>query len=122
MTATGTATVCFGPTNYAVRDAIARRLVDRHGLSHLAAHTAVARAAAGVPGRHHDLVLAEQDALIEESLAQLKAFTEAIAPAVQQLTATVVRLMDALEPLTAPRRTRPAWQSPYGPQQKGHRR
>ncbi|MFE3578745.1 hypothetical protein [Streptomyces vinaceus] len=105
------------------RNHIAARLITRHGLDPLDAHTAVTRVHLGLPTEHEHLVRQEARAIIDE-LQQ--ALTEAFAPiaaAMRSLGEAVARAVEQLpQPPAAGARPRPAWQSPYGPPRKGHRR
>jgi hypothetical protein len=105
------------------RNHIAARLITHHGLDPLDAHTAVTRVHLGLPTEHEHLVRQEARAIINEFQ---QAITEAFAPIAAAMKAfgeTLARTLEQL-PQTPGRgaRSRPAWQSPYGPPQKGHRR
>ncbi|MCX5587581.1 hypothetical protein [Streptomyces erythrochromogenes] len=111
------------PSNLAARNLIAERLITRHNLDPLEAHTAVTRVHLGLPTEHDPLVRQEAQAIIDEFQQQL---TEAFAPlaaAMRTFAENLARTLEQLPP--SPGRgnqPRPAWQSPYGPPRKGHRR
>lgn len=114
------------PHNLAARNLLAQRLTDRHGIDPLDAHTAVTRVAIGLPTEHELVIRQEASAVLEEVSAELRArLMEAFAPLMAAMQAFGETLARALEQLPQPpgrgARSRPAWQSPYGPPRKGHR-
>lgn len=104
------------------RNHVAARLITHHNLDPIDAHTAVTRVHLGLPTEHEALVRQEARAIIDELQQALTAAFAPIAAAMQTLGETMSRLVAQL-PATPGRgaRSRPAWQSPYGPPQKGHR-
>lgn len=111
---------------------LARRLVDRHGLTPADAARAVSRYAYGKTSEHTDLVRAESQALLAEIFVPIcKAMNDlmaGLAPAFKALGEAAVRagkaMQDDYQLVQGVSRAsdRPAWQSPHGPAQKGHRR
>ncbi|MEU9000505.1 hypothetical protein [Streptomyces sp. NPDC048551] len=115
------------PDALAARNLLAARLTERHDLDPLDAHTAVSRVHYGLPTEHKALVRHEASAFLDEAYTELKArIVEALAPmaaAWQALGEAIARTVAQLPhpPARSPQ-PRPAWQSPYGPPRKGHRR
>ncbi|MER6778482.1 MULTISPECIES: hypothetical protein [unclassified Streptomyces] len=112
------------PPMLSARNLLAQRLVTRHGIDPLEAHTAVTRLHLGMPTEHEQLIREEAAAVVAEFRqalieafapvnAAMKALVEAVAHAMAQLH-------QATNPVLRPR-SRPAWQSPYGPPRKGQR-
>jgi hypothetical protein len=113
--------------NLAARNHIAARLITHHGLDPLEAHTAVTRVHLGLPTEHELLVCQEARAAMNEAAEELRQrLIEAFAPIAAAMKAFSETLARTLEQLPQPPgrsvRSRPAWQSPYGPPRKGHRR
>lgn len=116
-----------------VRNIIALRLVTHRGLDPLEAHMAVTRVVHGMPTEHELLVRVEASAALNELMApicaQVAEFLRAIQPAMQAAATAVGNAMKGIASVRAaleapplrPEQLRPAWQSPYGPAQKGHR-
>ncbi|MEU3507922.1 hypothetical protein ABZ733_08320 [Streptomyces longwoodensis] len=113
---------------------LARRLADHHGLDLETASRAVIAVAQGEPTPHTDLVRAEARAEVARLARIFAQLREAFRPlveawirsfreigeylhAVRTAAADAARSMHHSTP--TPRRSRrPAWQSPYGPQQR----
>ncbi|MGY3199794.1 hypothetical protein [Streptomyces sp. TE5632] len=95
------------------------RLIQRHGLTVEEAVTAVAQKQRKETGPHTHLVAAEAAAVMSEATATLRAFTDALRPAVEAAAAAIAALVRTLQtapqPAARTRRDRPAWASPYGP-------
>jgi len=97
------------------------RLIKRHGLTVEEAVTAVAQCRRREDGPHTHLVVAEAAAVMAEAMAPIRAFIEAMRPAVQAAAAAMADFGRALraaipqQPADRPGRNRPAWASPYGP-------
>jgi len=103
------------------RGILVRRLVERHGLDHDDARTAVIAHEQGRTTEHTSLVQAEARAVIDETMHRLRA---AFRPMAETMNATLKQIAESLKTLRAcnvhphtPARHygRPAWQSPYGP-------
>lgn len=114
------------PANLAARNLIAARLIEHQALDPLDAHTAVTRVAIGMPTEHEDLVRQEASAALDEMTAVLREhfirMFAAVAPAIQAFGEAIARAVEQLpQPPSRVPQSRPAWQSPYGPPQKGHR-
>lgn len=103
-----------------------QRLTDRHGLSRQEAAAAVLAAERGQDNEHARLAATEAQAVMGEISAQFRA---AFQPMVQHMTEQFAKINEAFRqvaeavnseiPGKPPRlRTRPAWQSPYGPAQR----
>ncbi|MFJ1865514.1 hypothetical protein ACIOD1_12865 [Streptomyces sp. NPDC088097] len=110
------------PANLAARNLLAARLIERHGLDPLDAHAAVTRLHCGLPTEHEVIARQEVRAIVGELQQRL---TEALAPiatAIRAFGEAITRSMAQLPPPGRSQRARPAWQSPYGPPRKGHRR
>jgi hypothetical protein len=112
------------PANLAARNLLAERVADRHGIDPLDAHTAVTRLHLGLPSEHEHLVRQELATVIAELRAHLAEILAPITAAMQAFGEAITRAMAQLPPPPSGRgaRSRPAWQSPYGPPRKGHRR
>lgn len=113
------------------RATLAQRLIDRHDMDPLDAALAVWNFMRGIDGPHTELVRAEGRELLAEIFAPMtKALQElmaAVAPAFKAAVEAVQRASTAVQSdyvlvSAAKTRDRPAWQSPHGPAQKGHRR
>ena len=101
------------------RNIIIQRLIDRHGLDADEAHAAVFAAERGQGGDHARLAAVEAQAALNEVAAQIRA---AVQPMLQRVTDQFRQIKEAFQQLPeavdykpAPRRDRPAWQTPYGP-------
>lgn len=111
------------PDNLAARNLIAQRLTEHHGLDPLDAHTAVTRVYLGLPTEHEHLVRQEARAIIDEFMERITAAFAPIAAAMKAFGETLARTLEQLPPPSGRgARSRPAWQSPYGPPRQGHRR
>lgn len=110
-----------------IRLAIIGRLIDRHGLSSAQAATAVDQTTQGIQGEHTALVSGAVIGMASEQWTQIMAAIQPVLQAFAQVAATALKeaaaLAKYLEPPAPSGRVgdRPAWQSPYGPQEKGHR-
>ncbi|MFF4385599.1 hypothetical protein ACFY0G_02215 [Streptomyces sp. NPDC001552] len=95
------------------------RLISHHGLTMQQAAHAVAQVSYRETGEHTHLVTAEAAAMLAELMAPVRAFMDAMRPAVAAAAeqfAALARQLTAAAPTAAGRRTdRPAWASPYGP-------
>lgn len=110
------------PASLAARDLLAARLIERHNLDPLDAHTAVTRIHLGLPSEHEHLVRQELAAVIAELRAHLAEMLAPITAAMKAFGEAITRTMAQLPPPPGRgARSRPAWQSPYGPPRKGHR-
>lgn len=104
------------------RAAITARLIDQHGLTADQAALAMEQADAGTRGEHSGLVTTVALGMFTEQWGQL---WQAVQPVFQQLVQAFNAAMEQASQyaeITAPKSDRPAWQSPHGPKQKGHRR
>lgn len=120
------------PWNPRPRSFLAQRLIDRHGIDPAAAEHATACLARGEDAPHADLVRAEVHDLLTEMATSLnqamRDLAEVLIPAFQALGETAKRAASRtqddfqLMQGAGQARERPAWQSTYGPPQKGHRR
>jgi len=98
-----------------VRGMLARRISDRHDLPQESALQAVRDAERGISTDHTDLVKAEAQTLISESVDRIRV---ALRPVLSNLAAALQHLRAAVPCDDRPgpaRRDRRAWQSPYGP-------
>jgi len=110
-----------------------RRLVKNHGLTVEEAVTAVTQRRQNETGPHTHLVAQEATAVVREAAAPLRAFAEAIRPALAAATAAMAELARALRtattPLPAPHPTGPSGPprtarhraAGHTPDQPGHR-
>lgn len=105
------------------RSILVERLVDRHGLTPEQAREAVWAVEYGQVGEHAELAATEAQTAAGEMLASMRA---AFRPMLERVAAQFKQIAEAFEQLRqtvacddhskpAPRRDRPAWQSPYGP-------
>ncbi|WP_327385046.1 hypothetical protein [Streptomyces sp. NBC_01207] len=95
------------------------RLIRHQGLTGEEAATAVAQRIRGEEGPHTHLVTVEAAAMLAEMTAPIRAFMEALRPAVMAATETMAAILGRLAANTATAAgrclDRPAWASPYGP-------
>lgn len=110
------------PHNLAARNLLAGRVADRHGIDLLDAHIAVTRLHLGLPSEHEHLVRQELAAVIAELRTHLAEMLAPITAAMKAFGEAITRTVVQLPPPSGRgARSRPAWQSPYGPPRKGHR-
>lgn len=103
------------------REILIQRLVDRHGFTRPIALEVVSAMEAGRDTPHAELVRAEANAVMRETMGRLR---EALRPMFESWAEAMRRLAESVKVATvdcdscgtpARRHDRPAWQSPYGP-------
>lgn len=108
------------------REILIRRLVEQQGLTRMTARHAVLAAECGGDSEHANLVCAEAQAVVSEMAQRIRI---ALQPMAQTAIAALKQISESIKQLQqagicddrskpAPRRDRPAWQTPYGPAQR----
>ena len=101
------------------RNVIVQRLIDRHGLNADEAHAALLAAERGQDSEQARLAAAEAQAALNEVAAQIRAavqpMIQRVADQFRQIKEVLQQLPEVVDYKPAPRRDRPAWQTPYGP-------